>query len=99
MAGVQVGHTTLIRGDGPLVPGSGPVRTGVTVVLPRPERIWDRPVFAGCHTLNGNGELTGLEWIREAGLLATMTGRDGITAHQLPAGDLVAALASRGAIR
>lgn len=74
VAGVRVGHTTLIRGDGPLVPGTGPVRTGVTVVLPPPERIWERPVFAGCHTLNGNGELTGLEWIREAGLLATPIG-------------------------
>jgi D-aminopeptidase len=74
VAGVRVGHTTLISGDGPLVPGRGPVRTGVTVVLPRPGRISDRPVFAGCHTLNGNGELTGLEWIREAGLLATPVG-------------------------
>jgi len=44
VAGVSVGHTTLISGDGPLVPGRGPVRTGVTVVLPRTERIWDRPV-------------------------------------------------------
>ena len=74
VAGVSVGHTTLISGDGPLVPGRGPIRTGVTVVLPRTDRIWDRPVFAGCHTLNGNGELTGLEWIREAGLLATPVG-------------------------
>ncbi len=69
VAGVRVGHATLISGDGPLVVGRGPVRTGVTVVLPHGGDIWSEPVFAGSHTLNGNGELTGLEWIREAGLL------------------------------
>ena len=69
MAGVRVGHATLIRGDGPLVVGEGPVRTGVTVVIPHDGNVWSEPVFAGSHTLNGNGELTGLEWIREAGLL------------------------------
>jgi D-aminopeptidase len=68
--GVRVGHATLIRGDGPLVVGQGPVRTGVTVVVPRDGDPWTQPVFAGSHTLNGNGELTGLEWIRETGLLA-----------------------------
>ena len=68
--GVRVGHTTLIEGDGPLVVGQGPVRTGVTVVVPHDGDTWTEPVYAGCHTLNGNGELTGLEWIREAGLLA-----------------------------
>ncbi|HEY2887968.1 MAG TPA: P1 family peptidase [Candidatus Limnocylindrales bacterium] len=67
--GVRVGHTTLIRGDGPLVVGEGPVRTGVTVVLPHEGDPWAEPVFAGSFTLNGNGELTGLEWIRDAGLL------------------------------
>ena len=67
--GVRVGHTTLIEGDGPLVPGRGPVRTGVTVVIPHDGDLWTEPVFAGCHRLNGNGELTGLEWIREAGQL------------------------------
>jgi D-aminopeptidase len=56
--GVQVGHTTLIEGDD--------VRTGVTVVVPPAE-----PLFAGCHRINGNGELTGLEWIRDSGLLTT----------------------------
>src|SRR5438093_8945526 len=61
VAGVRVGHTTLIEGDS--------VRTGVTVVVP-PET----PLFAGCHRLNGNGELTGLEWVREAGLLTTPIG-------------------------
>jgi len=69
--GVRVGHTTLISGDGPLVVGQGPVRTGVTVVSPRGPDAWREPVFAGCHRLNGNGELTGLEWIRESGLLTS----------------------------
>jgi D-aminopeptidase len=69
VAGVRVGHTTLVRGDGPLVVGQGPVRTGVTVILPHDGDVWTEPVFAGCHRLNGNGELTGLEWIREAGQL------------------------------
>ncbi len=69
--GVRVGHATLIDGDGPLVPGHGPVRTGVTVIAPRGPDDWAAPVFAGCHRLNGNGELTGLEWIRESGLLTT----------------------------
>jgi len=68
--GVRVGHTTLIAGDGPLVVGQGPVRTGVTVVVPREPDRWTEPVFAGCHRLNGNGEMTGLEWIREAGKLS-----------------------------
>ena len=68
--GVRVGHHTLVSGDGPLLTGKGPVRTGVTVVLPH-ERIGRDPLFAGCHRLNGNGELTGLEWIRESGLLTT----------------------------
>ena len=69
VAGVTVGQTTLIHGDGPLVVGSGPVRTGVTVVCPRGAADRREPVFAGCHRLNGNGELTGLEWIRESGML------------------------------
>ena len=72
--GVRVGHATLIRGEGPLRVGWGPVRTGVTVILPHEGSIWREPLFAGCHRLNGNGELTGLEWIREAGLLATPVG-------------------------
>ena len=67
--GVRVGHATLIEGDGALVVGRGPVRTGVTIVMPHDGDVWAEPVFAGCHRLNGNGELTGLEWIREAGLL------------------------------
>jgi len=71
VSGVRVGHTTLIRGDGPRDVGRGPVRTGVTVVVPREHDRWREPVFAGCHRLNGNGELTGLEWVRESGLLTT----------------------------
>jgi D-aminopeptidase len=69
--GVRVGHTTIVRGEGPLVVGEGPVRTGVTVVCPREGLARDEPVFAGPHRFNGNGEMTGLEWIREAGTLAT----------------------------
>ncbi len=67
--GVRVGHATIIEGEGPLVVGRGPVRTGVTVVDPHDGDIWTEPVFAGCHILNGNGDMTGLEWIRETGLL------------------------------
>ena len=69
--GVRVGQTTLIEGDGALVTGRGPIRTGVTVVVPREAGREHEPVFAGCHRLNGNGELTGLEWVRESGLLTT----------------------------
>ncbi|MBA2718269.1 MAG: P1 family peptidase [Chloroflexi bacterium] len=76
VAGVRVGHATIARGNGPLVVGEGPVRTGVTMIVPHDGDIWTEPVFAGSHRLNGNGELTGLEWIREAGHL---TGPIGIT--------------------
>jgi D-aminopeptidase len=71
VAGVRVGLTTIIRGDGSLRVGQGPVRTGVTVILPHAGNVWTEPVFAGCHRLNGNGELTGLEWVRESGQLAS----------------------------
>ncbi|MFL5721867.1 MAG: P1 family peptidase [Chloroflexota bacterium] len=71
VAGVRVGHATIIEGDGPLVVGRGPVRTGVTVVVPRADDRWNEPVYAGCHRLNGNGEMTGLEWVRESGKLTT----------------------------
>ena len=60
VAGVRVGHTTLVAGDD--------VRTGVTVVVPPEE------AFAGAHRLNGNGEVTGLEWVRESGVLTTPVG-------------------------
>jgi len=73
VAGVRVGHTTLIAGDGPLVVGEGPVRTGVTVVIPR-EEPWEHPLFAAPFRLNGNGELTGLEWVRESGTLTSYIG-------------------------
>lgn len=68
--GVRVGHRTLVSGSGPLAVGEGPVRTGVTVILP-PGDVWTEPVFAGAHRLNGNGEMTGLEWVRESGMLTT----------------------------
>jgi L-aminopeptidase/D-esterase-like protein len=68
VAGVEVGHTTLISGDGPLKVGAGPVRTGVTAVLPRGRESAD-PVFAGWFSLNGNGEMTGTTWIEESGFL------------------------------
>jgi D-aminopeptidase len=74
VAGVRVGHVTLVEGDGPLVVGRGPVRTGVTVIQPHSSEGRNQPLFAGCHRLNGNGELTGLEWIRESGLLTTPVG-------------------------
>jgi D-aminopeptidase len=72
--GVRVGHTTLLEGSGPLVVGKGPVRTGVTVIQPRSGPVWANPCFAGCHRLNGAGELSGLEWVRESGLLTTPIG-------------------------
>jgi D-aminopeptidase len=68
--GVRVGHTTLVRGEGPLKVGRGPVRTGVTVIVPH-ERVGTALLFAGAHRLNGNGELTGLEWVRESGRLTS----------------------------
>jgi D-aminopeptidase len=68
VAGVEVGHTTLVSGDGRLHVGQGPVRTGVTVVHPRGKASND-PVFGAWFTLNGNGEMTGTTWLRESGLL------------------------------
>ena len=67
VGGVEVGYTTLIAGDGPLVVGQGPVRTGVTAILPRGRGGIMRPVHAGSFSLNGNGELTGTLWIDETG--------------------------------
>ena len=69
VSGIEVGYTTLIEGSGPLVTGKGPVRTGVTAILPRGKSGADVPVFAGCHSLNGNGELTGSHWVEESGQL------------------------------
>jgi D-aminopeptidase len=68
VAGVEVGHTTLISGTGRLVVGKGPVRTGVTVVHPRGRASADA-VFGAWFTLNGNGEMTGTTWLQESGVL------------------------------
>ena len=67
--GVAVGHTTLISGEGKLVIGKGPVRTGVTAVLPRGKDTMMDPVFAGWFSQNGNGEMTGTTWVEESGFL------------------------------
>src|SRR5262252_1007649 len=67
--GVLVGHTTLISGRGKLVVGKGPVRTGVTAVLPRGAHSMDRYSFAGWYSQNGNGEMTGTTWGEESGFL------------------------------
>jgi D-aminopeptidase len=69
VAGVTVGHTTLISGSGKLQLGKGPVRTGVTAVLPRGADSLSNPVFAGWFTQNGNGEMTGTTWVEESGFL------------------------------
>jgi D-aminopeptidase len=67
VAGVEVGYTTLISGEGKLEVGKGPVRTGVTAILPRGKN--DDPVYAGVFSLNGNGEMTGTAWVEEGGFL------------------------------
>ncbi len=67
--GVTVGHTTLVSGEGKLEVGKGPVRTGVTAVLPRGKDSMSSPVFAGWWSLNGNGEMTGTTWVEESGFL------------------------------
>ena len=69
VAGVEVGHTTLISGEGKLQVGQGPVRTGVTGVLPRGKDSMNDPVFAGWFSQNGNGEMTGTTWVEESGFL------------------------------
>jgi D-aminopeptidase len=68
VGGVKIGHVTLIRGEGALTPGQGPVRTGVTVIIPRDD-VWRRKVPAGSFVLNGTGEMTGLAWVAESGFL------------------------------
>jgi L-aminopeptidase/D-esterase-like protein len=68
VAGVEVGQVTLISGEGRLVVGKGPVRTGVTAVLPRGRNNPD-PVFGASWTLNGNGEMTGTTWLEESGFM------------------------------
>lgn len=71
VAGVEVGVTTLISGEGKLVVGQGPVRTGVTAILPRGRGKAQTPCAAGSYSLNGNGEMTGTIWIEESGELQT----------------------------
>lgn len=98
IAGVEVGHATIIRGSGKLRAGRGPVRTGVTAILPR-GRGGGAPVFAGYFALNGNGEMTGTAWIEESGFLSSpimITNthsvgvvRDAVIAWQLRAGRMI----------
>ena len=67
--GIEVGYTTLISGEGKLEVGKGPVRTGVTAILPRGHASLNDPVYAGFFSLNGNGEMTGTAWVDESGFL------------------------------
>ena len=69
VAGVEVGYTTLVSGEGKLEVGKGPVRTGVTAILPRGHNSLNDPVYAGFFSLNGNGEMTGTAWLEESGFL------------------------------
>jgi L-aminopeptidase/D-esterase-like protein len=69
VAGVEVGYTTIILGDGKLVVGKGPVRTGVTAIIPRGHDSLNDPVYAAVFSLNGNGEMTGTHWVEESGFL------------------------------
>src|ERR1700751_2588325 len=69
VSGVEVGYTTLISGEGKLEVGKGPVRTGVTAVIPRGHDSLNDPVYAGYFSLNGNGEMTGTAWVDESGFL------------------------------
>src|SRR5262249_36457459 len=69
VAGVEVGYTTLISGEGKLEVGKGPVRTGVTAIVPRGHQSLNDPVYAGVFSLNGNGEMTGTAWVEESGFL------------------------------
>ncbi len=86
--GVEVGFATLIRGKGDLVVGKGPVRTGVTAILPRGKRAELAPTWAGYYALNGNGEMTGTHWIQDAGyfespICITNTHSVGIVHHAI----------------
>lgn len=67
VSGVEVGYATIVKGEGELVVGKGPVRTGVTAILPRGKTA--DPVFSGTGVLNGNGEMTGAAWVEESGFL------------------------------
>lgn len=84
--GVEVGYSTIIEGDGPLIVGKGPVRTGVTAILPRGKKTKMSPVWAGQYSLNGNGEMTGTHWIKDGGyftspIIITNTHSVGIAHH------------------
>ena len=70
VAGVRVGQVTHVEGQGKLVPGVGPVRTGLTAIIPRTD-IWHKRMYAAAWPLNGNGEMTGTLWINEAGWIET----------------------------
>jgi len=72
--GVEVGYATLVSGDGPLIAGAGPVRTGVTTVLPMGRDGVGRSCPAGWYSLNGNGEMTGTAWLEETGALSLPIG-------------------------
>src|SRR5438067_6449500 len=69
LPGVEVGYTTLVSGEGKLEVGKGPVRTGVTAIIPRGHNSLNDPVYAGYFSLNGNGEMTGTAWVDESGFL------------------------------
>src|SRR5205807_374993 len=96
--GVEVGYTTLISGEGKLEVGKGPVRTGVTAILPRGRAAMNDPVFAGYFSLNGNGEMTGTAWVEESvgggtGMICyEFKGGTGTASRMIP----VAAVAGRG---
>ena len=81
VAGVEIGHSTIIKGSGRLKVGKGPIRTGVTAILPTGRNY--RPVFASHATLNGNGELTGTAWIDESGFLEELFSSPILTASEL----------------
>lgn len=97
VAGVEVGYTTLISGDGKLEVGRGPVRTGVTAILPRGKASMNDPVYAGVFSLNGNGEMTGTAWVEESGFLegpiiitnthSVGVARDAVVAWRVKQGD------------
>jgi D-aminopeptidase len=69
--GVSVGHCTLIQGEGPLIPGKGPVRTGVTAIIPHPGNVYQEKLLANCHIINGYCKPIGLIQVRELGVLET----------------------------
>ncbi|TCP20637.1 L-aminopeptidase DmpA [Scopulibacillus darangshiensis] len=84
--GVEVGTTTIIQGDGPVKIGKGPIRTGVTAILPRGKQDTMNPIWAGFHSLNGNGEMTGMHWVNDGGYFLSpicLTNTHAVgTAHQ-----------------